>query len=162
MQRPGLLSRRRAAVVNEAVLARLAERLALGAALSLGRGEEATGGRYKPSILAGAYEALLGAVYLDAGFPAALAIVRRQFTPLPEAAADYKSQLQELCQAQYRLAPRYELEAETGPAHRKSFQVSVWLAERLLARGEGASKKEAEAEAAREALELLQAQEPPS
>jgi ribonuclease-3 len=157
--RPGALSKLRASVVNERTLAELAERLGLGAALSLGRGEESTGGRSKPSILAGAYEALLGAVYLDAGFEATLDIVRRQFTPLPEAGADFKTAFQERCQARHRTAPRYELESESGPAHRRNFRVAAWLGERLLARGEGASKKAAEAEAARTALARLTEEE---
>lgn len=158
--RPGQLSRLRAAAVNEATLAELATRLGLGEALLLGRGEEATGGRSKPSILAGAYEALLGAVYLDAGFAAALDILRRQFTPLPEASADYKTRFQEHCQARFRTSPHYRLESETGPPHRKNFRVSAWLGERRLAEGVGASKKEAEAEAARNALVRLAEEEP--
>jgi len=156
--RPGQLSRLRAAVVNEATLAALARRLEVGAALLLGRGEETTGGRDKASILAGTYEALLGAVYLDAGFPAALDIVRRHFAPLPQAASDHKTAFQEYCQARYKLSPRYRLDAESGPAHAKTFRVSAWLGERLLATGEGRSKKEAEAEAARIALAALAAE----
>jgi ribonuclease-3 len=159
--RPGQLSRLRAAVVNETTLAELARRLGLGEALVLGRGEETTGGRGKPSILAGAYEALLGAIYLDGGFQAALAIVRSQFTPLPASPADHKTTLQELCQARYRRSPRYHLDSEAGPAHLKSFEISAWLGERMLARGQGRSKKEAEADAARTALDVLLAEESP-
>jgi ribonuclease-3 len=157
--RPGQLSKLRAAAVNERTLARLAGELGLGAALRLGRGEEATGGRAKPSILAGACEALLGAIYLDGGFPAALEIVRRQFSPLPRPAADYKTALQEHCQARHRVSPHYRLEEASGPPHRRTFQISAWLGERLLATGQGRSKKEAETAAARAALVLLAAEE---
>lgn len=159
--RPGQLSRLRAAVVNEVNLAQVARRLGLGAAMRLGRGEEATGGRDKPSILAGACEALLGAVYLDGGFEAALAIVKRLLSPLPTAAADYKTRFQEFCQARYRVSPHYHLEGESGPPHRKSFQVTAWMGDRLLASGQGPSKKEAETEAARAALALLEAEAAP-
>ena len=160
--REGRLSKLRAMVVSEASLARAAERLGLGECLRLGRGEEQTGGREKSSILADAFEALMGAVYLDAGFAAADEVVRRQLGGLVEEAVrgeldrDHKTRLQELVQAQAQEVPRYEVIAERGPDHAKVFEVVVSLGDEALARAEGHSKKEAEQQAARRALDALQ------
>ncbi|MFH0810489.1 MAG: ribonuclease III [Pseudomonadota bacterium] len=152
---PGQLSKMRAAVVNERALEGLAIQLDLGSLLRLGRGEETGGGRKKASLLAGTYEALLGAIYLDAGFEAALAMVKRQFTPLPQSPTDHKTAFQELCQACCRMSPHYVAEGETGPPHRKTFRVAVRVGDRVLATGEGRSKKEAETQAAKDAFAIL-------
>ncbi len=163
----GTLSRMRASLVNEEQLARIAGNLGLGELLLLGKGEELSGGRTKPSILADAVEALLGAVYWDGGLEPALAIVRRFFQaklaqaetdedPLRRLDKDFKTQLQEVSQARMRLVPQYEVEREEGPDHDKTFYIAVSLAGRVIARGAGKSKKAAEQAAAREALALLE------
>ncbi|MEJ5347558.1 MAG: ribonuclease III [Desulfosoma sp.] len=166
----GSLSRMRASLVNEGSLAAIATDLGLGNLIRLGKGEEVSGGRTKPSILADAVEALLGAVYLDGGLDAAFEVVRRFFQekleqvtaeedPLRRLDKDYKTQLQELTQAQKRLVPQYDVEREEGPDHDKVFYVTVTVEGKLLARGVGKSKKAAEQDAARKALSFLKAGE---
>lgn len=165
--REGDLSRLRSAIVNEKELAHLAESMNLGDCLFLGKGEELTGGRQKPSLLADAFEALLASVYLDGGLEAALEVVQHLFQDYLDPAAfdhplrvldkDFKTQLQELCQARFKTVPTYVLEGEEGPDHDKTFYACVALGERELARGSGKSKKEAQQEAARAALDALQA-----
>ncbi len=156
----GQLSKRRAALVNEASLAAKAETLELGPLIQLGRGEEKTGGRQKRSILADAYEAVLGAVFLDAGFEAAQAVVARDFavdvTLPPVDDTEAKTRLQELTQRLFRAAPEYTLLRATGPDHAKDFETHVAIAGRVLGQGRGGSKKVAEQAAAREALAALE------
>ena len=156
----GQLSKRRAALVNEASLAAKAEQLDLGPLIQLGRGEEKTGGRQKRSILADAYEAVLGAVFLDAGFLAAQAMVARDFaydmTLPPVDDAEAKTRLQELTQRLFRTAPEYTLLRATGPDHAKDFETNVAIAGRVLGQGRGGSKKIAEQAAAKEALAALE------
>lgn len=160
----GKLSRLRAGIVNEKQLASMAEELGLGAALHLGKGEELSGGRQKPSLLANAYEALLAAVYLDGGLQALIKMVEFQFSrffseeeDLPQALdKDYKTRLQEILQSREKTVPHYRLEAEEGPDHDKLFRVSVWLKDRLLALGSGPTKKSAQQKAAGRALRLLE------
>ena len=164
----GDLSRLRSSIVNERELANVAMQLNLGACLVLGKGEDLTGGRQKPSLLADSLEALLAAVYLDGGLRAAIDVVKRIFHeylnagrrehPLKVLDKDFKTQLQELTQAHFKLTPAYFLEAEEGPDHDKTFFMIVALEERLLARGSGKSKKEAQQEAARRALARLVAE----
>jgi ribonuclease-3 len=161
----GELSRGRAALVNARRLAALARDLDLGAYLLLGRGEEAQAGREKPSLLADALEAVMAAVFLDGGLQAADALTQRWFTPLLAGLAespwqDFKTRLQELTQARHQGSPIYHLLSETGPSHARVFAVEVCLGERPLARGQGRTKKQAEQQAAREALAAL-AEEPP-
>jgi ribonuclease III len=157
----GELSKCRASVVNEKVLSHLARELRVGAYLLLGKGEELSGGREKPSILANTLEALLGAIYLDADFSTAREIIHRLFLPflgkldVEGFAHDYKSLLQEHTQDKFKSRPEYALVSEAGPAHEKTFRVSISLQGRLLAEGEGRSKKEAEQTAAQEALLCL-------
>ena len=141
-------------------LAKQAERLALGDHLLLGRGEEKTGGRRKQALLADGYEALIAAVYLDGGIEHARAFIAREFAPLVDdappdgvAGQDYKSGLQELVQARSQPLPEYRLVGTFGPDHQKRFEVEVLVAGESLARASGPSKKEAEQEAARLALE---------
>jgi ribonuclease-3 len=159
--REGQLSKMRAAVVDEVGLAAMARALGLGELLRLGRGEELTGGREKASLLADAMEAVLAAVYLDGGVEAAQSVVDRfleeAFRQATEGTLDrdYKTQLQESCQARFRTAPRYRVVAETGPDHSKLFEVEVHVRGEPLGRGSGRSKKDAEQIAARAALEAL-------
>jgi ribonuclease III len=160
----GDLSRARAALVNARQLAALAGELALGSHLLLGRGEEQQAGRAKPSLLADALEAVLGACFLDGGLKAVEALTQRWFGPLLATSAglpwqDFKTGLQEHTHAGYNASPTYHLVQESGPGHARHFVVEVRLQDRPLARGEGKTKKQAAQEAARRALELLQAEE---
>jgi ribonuclease-3 len=156
----GELSRSRASIVNEHGLASVADELGLGEWLFLGRGEEQTGGRRKPSILADACEAVMAAIYLDSGYEAAFRVVRQLVEPRlrgvqDAAAADHKTRLQERAQALLHCTPRYSLVAESGPDHEKVFDVVLTLNGREYARGQGKSKKEAEQRAAAIALAAL-------
>ena len=133
----------------------------LGGYILLGKGEEQTNGREKPSILANTMEAFLGALYLDAGFLRTKEIIYRLFLPLIEDIetndrnSDYKSMLQELTQDVYKTLPEYFLKDESGPPHNKTFKVVLLLNGESVAEGEGKSKKEAEQKAAREAFHCL-------
>jgi len=158
----GQKSKTKAAVVSTSTLARQAERLNLGEHLLLGRGEEKTGGRHKQALLADGYEALIAAIYLDGGIEHARAFIARQFTPLLDdarragvAGQDFKSALQELLQAREMPLPEYRLVAAVGPDHRKQFEIEVVVRGEPLASATGSSKKDAEQEAARAALEKL-------
>lgn len=159
----GTLTRRRQSVVSTEALASASRRLGLGRALILGRGEDATGGRAKPSLLADAFESVLAAVYLDGGLRAARAFVRRQLkVELAMTAgktgpgADAKTRLQELVQARWRLTPRYRIVATTGPAHAHEFTAEVTFGETTAGRGTGSSRKDAERDAAVNALLALE------
>jgi ribonuclease-3 len=157
----GDLTRARAALVSEGGLARAAGTLDLGRFLFVGRGEERTGGRARPSILADALEALMGAVYLDGGLEAVAAVVARLFQSElgdveSHARLDYKSRLQERAQALWQSAPVYQVVAESGPDHDKRFEVALSFAGREWARASGRSKKEAEQSAAAVALETIE------
>jgi ribonuclease III len=159
----GDLSKLRASLVNAHVLADKARALALGQALRLGKGEEKSGGRDKESILAAAFEAVIGAVYLDRGFVAARRVVTRQFagdlrSRAGGAVEDGKTRLQEITQRIFKATPTYALVRETGPDHAKLFVSQISIGGRPLGRGEGKSKKSAEQAAALEALHALQTQ----
>jgi len=160
-RREGELTRIRSALVNEAQLARVARALELGDFLLLGKGEEATGGREKPSILACAFEAVCGAIFLDGGFDAAREFISRHFTSWIEKCHDQgfiidpKSRLQEFLQERYNEAPVYTLTGEEGPDHDKRFTVLVSFQGKPLASGTARSKKEAEQQAAASALKEL-------
>jgi len=155
----GKKSRKRARLVSAPSLARRAADLGLPDLLLLGRGEERTGGRAKTALWANAYEALVAAVYLDGGFEAVQRFLRDEFARDVEdgsdATEDPKSALQELLQGQGRPVPRYAVVAEEGPSHRRRFRVECRLDGGLVTVGEGYSKKVAQQEAAREALERL-------
>lgn len=158
----GHLSKSRAQLVNARALEAAARRLSLGEHLRLGRGEEKTGGRAKPALLADAFEAVVAAVYLDAGLDAVRGVLQRTLfeQEIEErgesiAESDRKSALQEFLQAHGRPAADYHLAAESGPDHQKRFAVDVWVAGEALARGEASTKKEAEQRAALKALERL-------
>ena len=157
----GDLSKYRAAIVNESSLLRIAKDLDLGEYIFLGKGEEITNGRGKPSILANTVESVLGAVYLDAGFEKARDIIDILFMPLvkniksKKSNYDYKSMLQEHTQNHLKLLPEYILTDEDGLPHNKIFKVTVKIGETTMAEGTGRSKKEAEQKAAREAFYCL-------
>ena len=158
----GQKSKIKASVVSTQALARRADETQLGAHLLLGRGEEKTGGRFKQALLADAYEALVAAVYLDGGLPAAAAFLERELSDAIEEGAgqsvvghDYKSALQERVQALGYSLPEYRVAAESGPDHRKMFTVEVVVAGELLGSATGKAKKAAEQEAARLALDRL-------
>jgi ribonuclease III len=157
----GDLSKYRALVVDEGGLYQVALSLELGDLLHLGKGEAQGHGREKPSILANATEALIGALYLDAGFERAKKIIYRLFSPLLERVGtaemvnDFKSLLQEYTQQTHKTLPKYRFLEESGPAHDKTFKVVLTLKGHVLAEGEGKSKKEAEQNAAREAFSCL-------
>ena len=154
--REGELSVTRAQVVSEAGLSELAGQLGLGQYLMLGKGEEKSGGRAKPSILANAFEAILAAVYLDGGFAAAEDMVTRVLATRIETVEfkgffDFKTRLQETSQARLKATPTYRVVQELGPDHDKRFVVAVTIGEDEWARAVGKSKKEAEQMAAAEA-----------
>lgn len=154
----GELTRARAAVVSTPTLSRKGRELGLGRFLLLGRGEESTGGRDRPSLLENAFEALVGAVYLDGGLDRARALVERLLgdeidrAVRGESVRDWKTALQEAVQRDGR-APEYSVVAASGPDHARTFEVVVLVEGRELGRGRGRSKKEAEQEAARVALQ---------
>ena len=159
----GDLSRMRASLVNESQLAVIARMLDLGNYIQLGKGEEQSNGREKNSILADTFEAVIAAVYLDGGFDAAYEILETHFSPLLEAIHlpgtnyDYKSQLQELVQVSRRAMPEYRVMSESGPDHDKTFIVQLKVQE-IKTEGVGKSKKLAEQDAARKALEILKSE----
>ena len=156
----GQLAKLRAAVVQMRALAGVARGLELGTYVRLGRGEEGTGGRDKPSILADTLEAVIGAVYSDRGLDAAGALVHRLFDPVIANSArlgaglDWKTSLQELTAAQFLGVPEYRVE-ESGPDHQKSFRATVRVAGRAYGSGGGRSKKEAEQQAAEAAYTTI-------
>jgi ribonuclease III len=156
----GQLAKLRAAVVQMRALAGVARGLQLGAYIRLGRGEEGTGGRDKPSILADTLEALIGAVYTDHGLSVAGELVHRLFDPVIASSArlgaglDWKTSLQELTAAHFMGVPDYRVE-ESGPDHQKSFRATVRVTGRIYGTGEGRSKKEAEQQAAQEAYQAI-------
>ncbi|HET9995352.1 MAG TPA: ribonuclease III [Candidatus Acidoferrum sp.] len=159
----GQLSKSRARIVNAGSLEAAARRLRLGDHLRLGRGEEKTGGRDKQTLLADAFEAVVAAVYLDAGLGSVRELLRRLLfeQALEErgeriSESDRKSALQEFLQGRGQPPAEYRLAGETGPDHQKVFQIEVWINGERMAHGEGSTKKEAEQRAARSALEQLE------
>jgi ribonuclease-3 len=158
----GELAKARAAVVNSASLAGTARELRVGNALLLGKGEDSSGGRLKPSILADAMEALIGAIYLDVGYAAADTIVLRLLEErLREAAKgpgedDYKTRLQELCAQAFDELPVYRV-TDSGPDHAKVFEAQVIVGGSSRGRGDGRSKKQAEQMAAKHAWYTIKA-----
>jgi ribonuclease-3 len=156
----GDLAKLRASLVSEPALASVAAELELGDAILLGRGESQSGGRSKPSIMADALEAVLGAVYLDGGISAIRRLVKRLFGGRIEASVgkeipkDAKTRLQEVVTRRHGILPRYRVTG-SGPDHAKQFLARVFVNEEFFGEGEGRSKKEAEQAAAAAALELL-------
>jgi ribonuclease-3 len=158
----GQMAKVRAACVNRSELARIARHIELGTEIRLGRGEAATGGSGKSSILADALEAVLAAVYLDGGLEAARTVVLQHWEPLIREKAtrpgllDYKTRLQEALAVQARV-PTYEVSGD-GPDHDRVFAAAVAVDGHVIGRGVGRSKKEAQQAAAREALASLQSE----
>ena len=156
----GRMTRLRAELVCESSLHSTALSLALGDYMRLGRGEELTGGRERPSILADMVEAIIAAIYLDGGFEEARAFIMRSVLSgveieRPHSSADYKTALQEFVQRKGECQIRYELVGESGPDHNKTFTFTVSVDGALVGEGSGKTKKEAEQQAARQALEKL-------
>jgi ribonuclease-3 len=161
-QPEGMLSRLRAALVSRHALAQTAHRLEIAPMLLLGRGETAAGGAERPSILAAALEAIIGAVYLSEGLDASRRFIERHHLAhaKPSEVIDPKTALQEYAQAKYKKAPHYAIAAQRGPSHARVFTVSVSVAGKTVGSGEGATKKQAEAAAARAALVKIGPQRP--
>jgi ribonuclease-3 len=159
----GHLSQLRALLVRWDALAKVAERINLGDYLVLGRGEELSGGRSRPSNLASGFEALIGAAYLDGGITKARKLVLKLLKPDFEeiaargVTADSKSELQHVAQTKWHEIPHYRLVSSEGPDHAKLFTVEVMVGEQVLGEGQGRNKKQAELNAARQALETLAA-----
>ncbi len=155
----GPLSKLRASIVNARTLALKAQSIDLGTLLKLGKGEEKSGGREKVSILAAAFEAVIGAIYTDGGLVPAQQVVERLFehdVGGPSAERDYKTELQEIAYRRFRAQPIYELVAAQGPDHAKRFTTRIKIGGRDLGIGEGGSKKQSEQAAARQALARLE------
>ena len=156
----GRLSKMRSALVNEVSLAEIARDIDLGVHILLGKGELSSGGRNKNSILASAYEAVLGAIYVEAGLPIVFKTIKTHFElrleTISESAftSDFKSLLQERVQGGFRRSPQYCVRSEEGPDHEKIFDVVVSVG-RLMASGRGKNKKEAEQAAASALLDVL-------
>lgn len=162
----GELSRLRASLVNERMLASFSKAIGVGELLVLGKGEEMSGGRAKESLLADGFEAIVGAIFQVHGYDASLAFLRLRWAGAilalgePGQDRDYKTRLQELAQNTLKATPRYTLVRETGPDHDKTFEVNLLLAGKVKGTGLGKSKKEAEQAAARAALEALESAPP--
>ena len=157
----GQLTRARSAVVSRDPMVHAATRVGIGEYLRLGKAEEEQGGRSRPSILSSAFEAVIAAVYLTSGMEAASSLIEMALGEELEAVqsagnrADFKTRLQERCQADVHLTPIYHTVGTAGPDHDRVFTAEVRVADELQGRGTGKSKKDAEQEAAREALERL-------
>lgn len=155
----GNLTNYRASIVNAKTLSEVSGNLGLGQFLLLSRGEEASGGRTRPYLLANTFESLLGVIYLDQGLEVARSFVHKYLIPQlqpiidQELYKDYKSKLQEMAQEKLSQTPSYKVISEEGPDHAKHFTVGVYLGEREAGRGTGNSKQVAEQEAAKQALD---------
>jgi len=159
------LSRIKAYAVKESTLARTARKLKIGRYLYLGRGEEITGGRNKPSLLANAFEAILAAIYIDGGYKNARTFLINHLLPEIERVSkedfvfDFKTRLQEVSQMKFGTLPKYITTKEEGPDHEKVFEVKVYLNEKLMGTGIGKTKKAAAQKAAQEGLRRLSDEE---
>ncbi|MEN8264751.1 MAG: ribonuclease III [Nitrospirota bacterium] len=155
------LSKMKAYVVQESTLAETSKALDIGSYLRLGKGEEMTGGREKPSLLADAFEALLAAIYLDGGFKKARLFVLANLTNKIDELAknnfifDFKTKFQEVVQAEFGVLPKYLTHKEEGPEHRKTFEVKVYINDKYLGSGKGKTKKAAAQKAAEAGLEKI-------
>ena len=157
----GVLSKIRASLVNESGFTLLAKAINLGEYIYLSPAEENNNGRNKPSLLSNAFEAIIGAVYLEAGLEKAkeiaIALLEAEHPKidLDTLSKDYKTALQELTQATHGVTPQYELLGSSGPDHKKEFEIAVKLNGETIASAKGKSKKEAQQKAAKIALEAL-------
>lgn len=157
----GELTKIRASLISEATLSELARWLHIGDFLYLGKGEDLGQGRGKPSVLADAYEALVGAIFLDSSFDRACEVIERHLDAALDymeevTNVDYKSTFIEYCRSRYKCMPDIVLADETGPDHSKVFVMEVIVEGRVLGRGEGKNKKQASQMACKEALESLE------
>ncbi|MRI83911.1 MAG: ribonuclease III [Nitratiruptor sp.] len=157
----GELSKLRASLVNEEGFAKLAQRIGIGDYIFISQAEENNQGRTKPSLLSNAFEAVMGAIYLESGLERVRELVLRLLEEtypkidLGSLFKDYKTTLQELTQARHGVTPEYRLLGSSGPDHRKEFEVAVTLHGKTIATAKGRSKKAAQQEAAKRALEVL-------
>ena len=157
----GKLSKLRAALVNEKAFTKLAKRLNLGEFLYLSPAEENNNGRYKPSILSSAFEAIIGAIYLESGFEKAkevvLNLLKKEYPTIDpkELLKDYKTNLQEITQAYFGVVPEYKLINAIGPDHKKEFEIAVLIQGKEYAKAKGKSKKSAQQEGAKKTIEIL-------
>ncbi|OGS20131.1 MAG: ribonuclease III, partial [Elusimicrobia bacterium RIFOXYA2_FULL_40_6] len=152
----GHLSRIKSQFVSRQMLTKWAQELNLGEFILLSKGEEATGGRERESILSNALESLLGAIYLEKGFKTAKKFIIEYFSEKKITSDfDLKSKLQEIIQAKYKILPVYAVVNESGPEHEKCFEIEVSVKKKVLGKGTGKSKKEAEQQAAKQALSFL-------
>ncbi len=162
------MSKLKSFLVKGSILSEIASKILLGEFLRLGRGEEETGGRRKKSILADAFEAVLGAVYIDGGYDIARGIILRLLKEKIELAIssgqyhDYKTDLQEKSQMLFGVLPEYRVISQTGQEHRKVFTIDVLIAGQKFGSGTGKNKKEAQTLAAKEAIEKLSVEDPGS
>lgn len=156
----GKLSKMRSAIVSRMNFAHFAKELRIDKQILLGKGEEITGGRKRQSNLAGAFEAVIGAAYIDGGYRKVYTIVSRLLKDClngkEEIFKDYKTKLQETAQRQFKKVPKYKVVLEEGPPHDKCFHVEVKLGRRAIGKGVGSNKKQAEQAAAKEALEEIE------
>jgi ribonuclease-3 len=159
----GMLSKAKSSVVQEGPLAEAALKIGLDRHLELSLSEETTGGRTRASILADAFEAVIGAVYLESGIESARWFILEQLDPYLRMVSsgdvnpnDYKSKLQEVAQATWRKTPQYRVAGEFGVAHNRRFVVQVLFDNEVMGQGEGRSKKEGEQSAAKDALDLIE------
>lgn len=156
-EKEGPLTKKRAELINEGALSRIARDLGIGRHLLLGKGEEMDGGRRKASLLADAYEAVVGAIFLDSGYEKTAGVVEKHYEETFGAfedisITDYKSLLLEYCQSHFKALPKITVINERGPEHEKEFEVSVAMDGRIIGRGVGKNKKQAAQEACKEAL----------
>jgi ribonuclease-3 len=159
-EKEGPLTKRRAELISEGALSKIAHHLGIGRFLYLGKGEEMDHGRKKASLLADAYEAIVGAIFLDSSYEKTARIVQRHYEEALGSfeeitITDYKSLLLEFCQSRFRSLPRITVISEQGPEHDKEFEVSVTLQDRAIGKGKGKNKKQAAQLACKEALRLL-------
>lgn len=158
----GKLSKMRSAIVSRMNFAHFAKELKIDKQILLGKGEENTGGRKRQSNLAGAFEAVIGAIFIDGGYKKVYRTVTKLLKNClngnQEIFRDYKTRLQEVAQRQYKKVPKYKVVLEEGPPHEKCFHVEVKLGRKCIGKGVGRNKKQAEQEAAKEGLESIESQ----
>ncbi len=159
-EKEGQLTKKRAELISEGALSRIARHLGIGKFLCLGKGEEMDGGRKKASLLADAYEAIVGGIFLDSTYERTAQVVHKHYEEAlgtfdEISITDYKSLLLEFCQSQFRALPRITVIHEKGPEHDKEFEVNVILKDRIIGCGKGKNKKQAAQFACKEALRLL-------
>jgi ribonuclease III len=160
----GDMSKLRAKIVNEDGLMNVAKSFNLGKHIFLGKGEDISGGRIKSSIVSDCYEALIASIYIDSGLKSVFSVIKLHFEELinaidldkiSEIDFDYKTRLQEIVQARFKIAPEYKLISEDGPDHDKIFKSAIKVRDKIYGIGTGKSKKESEQRAAKEAIEKL-------